>query len=186
MSTHALFLRCDFADSDGTSHPLLLWNGQGAITLSGTGNAQLEGKTFTGSGTVLEWPAVESTSELEAKGLTLTLSGIPSALVSLALQARCRRQPVYLWRAELTATGTLAYSPVEIFGGICDSVGIADSGSSSAISIQAESHLILLKKARVSRYTHAEQTSLYPSDNSMKFVTGIQDKKLWWGMTKTS
>jgi len=65
-------------DIDFSSGPLYVWSGYGDLTISS--------KTYIGVGSLLNISNVEETTEIEAKGASLTMSGIPSSFLSLALQ----------------------------------------------------------------------------------------------------
>jgi hypothetical protein len=54
-----------------------LWTGNGTIVI--------DGKTYIGTGLAMEISDVEETAQIEAKGLTITLSGIASSILSLAI-----------------------------------------------------------------------------------------------------
>lgn len=56
---------------------LRLWTGHGVLTISGV--------EYFGTGNLLQIDNVEETSEIAAKGASLTLSGVPTEIISLAL-----------------------------------------------------------------------------------------------------
>ena len=62
------FFAVDLAFSSG---PLYMWSGYGDLVI--------DSKTYLGAGTLLALSSVEETTEIEAKGASLTLSGIPLA-----------------------------------------------------------------------------------------------------------
>ena len=66
--------------SDGV---LKMWNGYGDLTMTAGGSS----KTFTGQGDLLGITGVEESSTLSMSGVTLTLAGIKSSLISTALSA---------------------------------------------------------------------------------------------------
>lgn len=64
-------------DIDFDAQPLYVWNGVGDFVI--------DGKTYLGAGQLLSISTVEETTEMEAKGASLTLSGIPSQFLAAAL-----------------------------------------------------------------------------------------------------
>ena len=56
---------------------LNFWTGLGELTVGGV--------TYTGTGQLMQISELSETAEISAKGATITLSGIPSNLISLAL-----------------------------------------------------------------------------------------------------
>ena len=62
-------------DGDNT---IRMWTGQGTLVLQ-------DGTEWIGLGNLLDISAIEETAEMAVKGATITLSGVPSDLLSLAL-----------------------------------------------------------------------------------------------------
>jgi hypothetical protein len=52
---------------------------------TGLGDLVIEGTVYTGTGQLLQLSEISETAEIAATGANLTLSGIPSELLSLAL-----------------------------------------------------------------------------------------------------
>ena len=57
---------------------LRMWTGQGTLVIA-------DGTEWSGLGTLINISTVEETSELAVKGATITLTGVPSEVISLAL-----------------------------------------------------------------------------------------------------
>jgi len=68
-----------FVAADGSINDriLRLWTGFGTLVY--------EGDSYFGTGNMLNISDVEETAEIAAKGITLTLSAVPSEVISLAL-----------------------------------------------------------------------------------------------------
>lgn len=59
----------------------------GAVRLwTGYGDKVIDGETYIGSGSLLQISGLEEVADLSAKGASITLSGISSSIMSLALQ----------------------------------------------------------------------------------------------------
>ena len=58
-------------DLDFDSSPLYVWSGYGDLVIGD--------KTYLGAGQLLNISSVSETTEMEAKGATITMSGIPSS-----------------------------------------------------------------------------------------------------------
>src|SRR6056297_4313019 len=61
------------------SGPLRLWTGLGTLVYQGV--------EWVGTGNLLSVSSIEETTELAVRGATITLSGVPSEVISLALQS---------------------------------------------------------------------------------------------------
>jgi hypothetical protein len=172
---------------------------------SGLGEVTLDGETYVGSGQMIQISSVDETLDVSAKGATLTLSGLPSDLLSLAIQEpyQGRKCKIYFGIKDnasqflqqenddyiLTETGayidTNPASPVnvmaEIFSGYIDQMNIDEGAESSSIAVYVESRLIDLQRPRERRYTSESQKSRFPNDRGFEFVEDLQAKKFQWG-----
>ena len=158
------------------STPVRLWSGYGTITVGGV--------TYLGSGTLGTISPVEETTDLAARGINFQLSGVPSALVAVALSENYQGKACSVLFGALDASGVLVASPVTIFAGRMDVMAINDDGLTSTIGLSAENKLVDFRRPREVRYTHEEQTNLHPGDLGLEFVNAIQEKQIYWGNAK--
>lgn len=181
-------------DLNFESGPLYFWTGYGDLSINGV--------TYLGVGTLVNISAVEETTEIEAKGAVVTMTGIPSSFLSLALAEpyQGRECKIYfgLWLNNRTittqandtittedlfefATETDTRYLTEIFSGELDQMNISEEGNTSTIGVTAENVLIKLERPVVRRFTNEDQKSRFPSDKGLEFVAGLQDKEIFWG-----
>lgn len=151
--------------------PLRIWSGYGTRTI--------DGQTYTGTGALLSISGMEEVGDLTAKGITLSLTGLSSSIVSLALA-----EPYQGRSCRVLFGVTNVNDFVEVFSGLMDVMTIEDTGETSTISLSVESKLVSLERPVVRRYTHESQQALYPGDTFFSFVTDLQDKEIVWGRTK--
>jgi hypothetical protein len=178
------------------SQPLYFWTGLGDLTIGGI--------TYLGTGQFLSISEMEETAEIAAKGAVITLSGIPSNLISLAItepyQGRiCKimfgaidanreyllaEDGSYILREDsgrIEITAGDATPAVELFSGYIDRMDIDEGPDTSIIAISIESRLIDLERARIFRFTDQSQKSRHPNDRGLEFVEDLQDKQFNWG-----
>ena len=148
---------------------------------TGVGDISWDGKTWTGVGVLLGLGALEETSDEVASGTTVSLSGVPLDLVSLAITQARQGQAGRIWLALLSEERAIIADPVQAFTGRLDVPEIAEDGQSCRITISYESRLIDLGTARNWRYTHESQQVLHPGDRGFAHVTAIQDREITWG-----
>lgn len=148
----------------------------GAVRLwTGYDNKTIGGDTYLGTGDLLSIPNVEEVADMSAKSAEITLSGVATELVSLALQ-----EP-YQGRNARILFGVLGQTPIEVFGGLMDVMTISDSGEASTISLTVESRLVELERIRPFRYTDNSQKLRHPTDDFFSFVPALQDREILWG-----
>ncbi len=182
-----------FDEITDVSAPLYLWTGNGTVTI--------DGNDYIGTGQFLELSTFEETTDISARNATLTLSGIPSDLLSLALQIpyqgrKCIIQfGVFVKDKILKEDGFYLLTESNgkyileaqnksrsiVFSGYMDQMKITEAGDTSQISLTVESRLVDLERVRVRRYTSEDQKSRFTSDLGFDFVNDLQDKEIFWG-----
>jgi len=176
------------------NNALRMWTGQGTLVLA-------DGTEWAGAGTLLNISTVEETSELAVKGATITLTGIPSEIISLALSQPYQGRVCNIYFGTFT-TGNILQENSDyillqdgtrievqstsqgfnsIFSGYMDQMNIAEGADTSTIELSVENKLIDLERARVARFTSGYQKSIYPGDLGLDFVEDLQDKNVSWG-----
>lgn len=155
------------------STPLYLWTGYGTLTYNGIG--------YLGLGTLGTISPVQETTDLSARGITMQLSGVPTAMVYNALSEDYQGRTCSVMFGALSPTAGLISSPITVFAGRMDVMQISDDGQSSLITMSAENKLIDFKRTREIRYTDEEQQALYAGDLGLEFVNAIQERTIYWG-----
>ena len=156
------------------------FSGGNFLTWTGYGNITFGGNTYIGSGDIVNVNSVQETSEIKASGIQVTLSGIPSDLISSALTDpyQGRSAKIYLG---IINDGVIVADPYMIFGGHMDLMTIEDGGDTATIALTAESRLIDLDRARERRFTSEDQKIDFPNDKGLEFITSLQEKAIVWG-----
>ena len=148
----------------------------GALRIwSGIGDKSIGGQTYTGTGSLLSVGGIEESDGLSAPGASISLSGVDSSLVSLAIQEPYQNRDC---RILLGSEDDF----FEIFSGFMDVMIIEDNGETCIVNLTVESRLIILDRKVPLRYTQETQNSLYPGDTFFSTVASLQDKKVDWKM----
>lgn len=156
------------------STPLRVWSGYGDLNHFG--------RTFTGTGKLLNISEIEETNQVKAAKVSLTLSGIPSGLLSDALDNNIRGRPATIWMAFLNSDEKIIDDPVEIVSGKMDTQTIDKQGTSATITVTIENVLIDLFRQREMRYTRESHQLEHPDDTFFDYVAALQNADLGaWG-----
>ena len=138
---------------------------------------------------------------MAVKGATISLSGVPTDLLSLALSEPYQGRVCNIYFGTFSTGKVLQESGSfillqdgskivleatktgfnQLFSGYMDQMNISDGGETSTIELMVENRLIDLERARVARFTSGYQKSLYPDDLGLDFVEDLQDKDIVWG-----
>jgi len=155
------------------SSGLVYWN-TSPMTITHGGN------DYIGVGNLGTISQVAEGADLSAKGITVEFTGVPSALVSVALADNYQQRLINVHIAFLDANHALIADPVLIFQGLMDTMDVK-MGDTAQIVVHAESHMAAWNRSNVLRYTDAEQQHLYPGDQGLIFAQQMEDKTLIWG-----
>ena len=170
------------------------WTGVGLLTLE-------DGTEWYGAGQLLEISSVEETQEMAAKGATVTMSGIPSELLSLALQEPYQGRVCNIYFGNFLQGRLLQEGGAfilfedgskigletnktgfnQMFSGYMDQMNIEEGPQTSTIELTVENKLINLERARVARFTSGYQKSKFADDKGLDFIESMQDKTIPWG-----
>jgi len=176
------------------SETLRMWTGQGTLVLE-------DGTQWIGTGQLLDISAIEETAEMAVRGATITLSGIPSEILSLALSEPYQGRVCNIYFGTFTQGSILQESgsyillqdggkillqesPTgfnQLFSGYMDQMNIQDAADTATIELKVENKLVDLERARVARFTSGYQKSVYPNDKGLDFVESLQDREIFWG-----
>jgi len=142
---------------------------------TGYGDLDIDGDTYTGSGSLMSVEGLMEAADLSANNCTVSLSGVPSSLISAALTES------YQGRGARIYFGINGQTPIEVFGGFMDVMAIEETGATSTNSLTIESRLVELARTRPFRYTDESHQDRYPGDTMFSYVSSIQDRKIAWG-----
>ncbi|MDB4215777.1 hypothetical protein N9796_00340 [bacterium] len=176
------------------SNTIRMWTGQGTLNLE-------DGTEWIGLGSLLDISTVEETAEMAVKGATITLSGVSSEALSLALSEPYQGRVCNIYFGTFKVGHVLQESGSfilqqdgskiqleamstgfnQLFSGYMDQMNISDGGDTCNIELMVENRLIDLERARVARFTSGYQKSIYPDDLGLDFIEDLQDKDISWG-----
>lgn len=165
----------DFS-TGGVSSPVRLTNALNNITITD----DFGGGSYTAVGTLGNIDVITETQDLAAKSVNLSLSAIPSEMMSLALNSNYRGRTICIYLLLYNAAYS-AYDQTAIFRGRMNTMSIAESGDSSVITLSCESHLVDMNRPRERRYTDEEQKRMYPGDRGLEYLAASAGMDIWWG-----
>jgi len=195
--------------SDSVVHPFfaieLFFDTETLRFWSGIGELIYQEVTYTGSGNLITVSNIDETSEVSARGARITLSALPSEMLSLVLSEPYQGRKCFI-HFGLLASGTVRMlqqdgdlvlqqngsaivvsdvdntdTVTQIFSGYIDQMNVDEGPDNSQITVAVENRLIDLQRPRTKRYTDASQKARFPGDNGFEFVESMQDKKFAWG-----
>lgn len=169
----AIFVEMHFAD--GVQR---VWSGIGTILFNSV--------NWLGVGSFGGVSIIEEGTGVEAKGITLSLSGIDQSMLAEALQNLQLGLPVTVYLGMFDGSGNLISTPTIAWAGRIDQSTIEVGAESATISINCENRLLDMNVPVDRRYTHDDQQIDFPGDLGFFFVASIQEQTIYWGRTPSS
>lgn len=164
----AVFVAISFA-----TETLYLWSGVGSITVGS--------QIWTGVGSFGGISVIEEGATVEAKGLTLTLSGVDSEALADALQEIRVGQTVAVYLGLFDDTNTLIDNPILSWVGRTDQPTIDVTGTNAVISIAAENRLMEMNVPSDRRLTLEDSQLATPGELGFQFVNALQEILIQFG-----
>lgn len=137
------------------------------------------GRTFKGVGNFGSVSTVDETSQPEATGVELTLNGIETSLVSIALDRHIQGDRATVFMGFMDDGHVLVDDPFIVFRGRMDVMRIT-VGESATIRLSVESVFADWDRPRVRRYNNADQQQKFPADKFFEFAEQTVDKDIVW------
>jgi hypothetical protein len=139
------------------------------------------GQTWLGLGSVAGIGISMEDIEVNASGLTVTLSGISDDLLGESLADIQLLAPATVWVALMDENLNMIGTPAVYFGGIVGAPEVLMGTETSTIALQLETHMVRMQIGQHKRYTAADQRLIYPDDTGFNWVEQLNDLALRWG-----
>lgn len=165
----------NFVEALFSGGALRLWTGIESYTF----NSQV----YVGAGNLMSIGRVAESSNLEALGVQITLSGISSTLIAKILGELTRNRKLNIWFAVMDSELNILGQATQVFSGYMDIPSIEDSGETSIVTISAESQIIDFGRVRPDIYNDEFQRTLDPNDKSHEYLADLANKanSFKWG-----
>ena len=137
------------------------------------------GYTWVGVGALANMREIRESESLEAIGVEITLSSIPSSILALALGEDVQGKTCKIYSVAMLNGVIQDTPPVEYIGRV-DTLAISENGKSGSITVNVESRLADFARPRVRRYTDQDQQALYPGDLFFQFVAQMPERQIVW------
>lgn len=149
---------------------------------SGYGNLTWSGSTWTGSQNLGSIGEIQEGQKLSAEGMTVSLSGIDSSIVSLVMNETYRGREANIWLGCTNSTDlSIIADPLKIFSGYMDTMTIEDGSETCTVIMSLENEMIRLKESSKLTSTDECQKKLHSTDTGYRYVAGLADKQIIWG-----
>lgn len=149
-----------------------------------TGTFSYGGNDYLGVGKFGGIGEVEEDAELRPAGLTLTLSGVDSALVTTAITEKCHGRDVAVYKGFLnTSTMALIADPEVAFRGLIDFLQVDLGQNSGSIIVQCENELARWQRHSNTLYTSESQKAVYPADEGFDQLKNSIVRTIDWSKT---
>ena len=149
-----------------------LWTGIGSISWNG--------QTWSGIGDILSLTVAEEGTDVQARGMAVTLNAFDSTILSDIMSDYQLGLPAIVYFACFSG-GSIIADPLIAWLGRMDQPAIDVDADKSTVQIALESRLLDMNVATDRRYTNQDQQMTWPGDLGMLFVDAIQELTIFWG-----
>ncbi len=142
------------------------------------------GTTYTGTGSLGKIGAVRETMDVEATGITVTLSGVDTAILQECLEDIQLGAPatVYFGALNPANPSQALGNPSVYYQGLVDQPSHTSGPETCSISLAIESRMLRLQSGgQQRRYTSADQRITHPDDTFFSWVESLNDRALRFG-----
>lgn len=153
---------------------------------TGLGTSSFNGVNYTGAGDLLKISSVSENSDLGTSGLSITLSGCNSTIVTAIRDQEFQGNTVtvYLNVVNEPSDGgginAVAASTV-FFKGYMDNAIYTQNGDSVTIQLDVINQFARLSRSNVRLYTAEDQRNVRSNDLGLNYIESIAEQKLVWG-----
>jgi len=147
---------------------------------NGVGTIVWGGNTFLGVGNFGNISDIDEDTELSISKVSLTLSGVDSNNISIALNEKYQGRVAIIYKGYLDENLRLKDDPTLQFRGKIDTQSI-ELGKQGIITVSIINRLADWEKTRTRRYNNDDQQNEFPGDKGMEFVPRSVEKQIFWG-----
>jgi len=139
------------------------------------------GNEYSPAGQFLQFSGIEEVSRLENNEVTIALSGVDQAYISVLLSNDYIDRPARIYRVIINEAGDVVDGKILLFDGRIDQPIFQDDPDkgTSTISLQCSSHWIDFERTNPRRYSDEEQQFRYSGDKGFEFVSEIPLELIW-------
>lgn len=159
------------------SETIYLWSGDTDLTF--------DGNTYTGVGSLLNLSEIEDSLELKSSGVTLSLAGMDTTVLNLALSEDYQNRKITIFCGYLSGGTDHVQGTMTLFEGRMTSMSIADDPNGATIQVQAENRLVDLDRPANLRFTKESQLFIDSTDTCFSRVQALQDQEIVWGRSSS-
>lgn len=136
---------------------------------------------YISAGTLLSVGSVNENTDLGISGLSITLSGLDTIIVSQMRDTEIQGVDVNAYLLIIDSSAQVVDSHL-YFKGVIDNMTYTQNRETVTITLNCENFLVRFGDKLNRRYTVEDQKTYYPSDDGLNFVEDIAEQEITWGI----
>lgn len=173
------------AATSGSCRPAILFEGEfdGSVLRlwNGPGDLSWNSQTWLGNGWFLGIEGGDETIEVEAVDMTIMLSGVPTAVISLLLGSQKQGGYGNLYIAMLDSSGAVISDPYLWWKGYYSHAEVDYDPEEATAKLYYDSPLVDFERPKEGRWTNDAQVKLFPGDKGFEYVVAAANWPGNWG-----
>lgn len=175
-----IFVWCNALTSGGAPDPVGFWNDVGTVVHGG--------RTYHGSGSLVQVQALASSSDMSIPGLRVVLSGLPPEVAVLVRGSIVGQRPIEVLVGIFdVANHALIGGLVPRFIGVVDDVEITTpaAGGDATVSLTCESTSRALTISRTGTRSNSTQHERDATDDFYQYTSLIRERRVLFGRAES-
>lgn len=138
-------------------------------------------QNYSPLGQLLAIPEIEESLALNARTISLSLSGVDQSIISAVLSQKLINKDIDIYMGFLDSGGSLISDPLQIFKGVIENFDADENDlqGNSIVKVSAASHWVDFEKTSGRRTNDADQQSIYPGDDGFRHTSEIISDLEW-------
>lgn len=154
---------------------------------TGTKSYSFDGQTWLGIGEVAGISDVAEMADAAARGVSFTLSGVDSWIVTPALNRQnYKYRAAKIYRGQLDANEDLVDDPWLVWSGRMDVGSMTYDRKTASAQMDCEPDAARLLRANMSRYSNEDHQLRHSGDAFYEFLAQMEKKDAVWGGSRVS
>jgi hypothetical protein len=127
--------------------------------------------------------AIDESLSIEAKALKFTVQGVDNSKVAIALGEKYQGRAARMWVGFVEAGVGIVADPALAFAGRIDQMIVQRGDKEAAVSVTAESRFAAWNRAKLRRYSDADQQAAHPGDLGLQYIAELAGgREQRWGV----
>jgi len=147
-----------------------------------TYNITWDSYEWVAAGHLISYDAIEESSDIQATGCSVTLSGMNGEVTAIAIDEDLADKVVKIYRGFFDSSNAIISDPLLIFKGRSEGATFSEDpdNGTSVVNLEVISHFVDYDKVAGRRTNNKEQQRYFPADKFCEFIPNLVNAVIQW------